>query len=61
MPPRPQNMTGDFKTIVLSGGSGQKDRKTTEIRAFKVLGIQKWDTELSKFNQTCVQTFLVIF
>ena len=41
MPPRPQNMTGDFKTIILSGGSGQKDRKTTEIRAFKVLGTWK--------------------
>ena len=31
MPPRPQNMTGDFKTIILSGGSAQKVQKTTEI------------------------------
>ena len=31
MPPRPQNMTGDFKTIILSGGSARKVQKTTEI------------------------------
>ena len=61
MPPRPQNMTGDFKTIILSGGSAPKDQKTTEIRAFKVLGTWKWDTVLSKFNRTCVQTAPVIF